>query len=449
LQRDLPELLIQCTHHLSNKRVTIGELLALQSIVPVLDASLYDSCLLIHIPIICNALGDPSVTIRHQVISCIVAMARVNLSLCCRIMNMVVVHIIDPLSSQSNGSGSNGIGNIDLDDIQRLGRVVALHALLTQLDPLSIVPYLAFFIIPLLGGMSDPSIAVRQTSSLSFAAAVRLLPLEPATIDPVEMSISLRERRSRERTFVTNLLDGTKLTDVTIATGIKAELRRYQHEGINWLWFLHQSNLHGILCDDMGLGKTLQTICLLANAVQQAKQNTTTKSSRSTSGSITSLPCLVVCPSTIVAHWTAEIAKFCESSTLSAIAYQGTPEERQRVRACMAVSSQPFLPSSSSSESTNISSSSLSSSSRGRRYDIFVTSFQILRSDVKYLKHFQWNYCVLDEGHIIKNDRSKISIAAKSLRCKHRFVCTVHLTIVNRFGVIPFCCCLFHMWQID
>jgi TATA-binding protein-associated factor len=45
---------------------------------------------------------------------------------------------------------------------------------------------------------------------------------------------------------------------------VKADLRSYQKEGVNWLAFLNRYGLHGILCDDMGLGKTLQSICLLA-----------------------------------------------------------------------------------------------------------------------------------------------------------------------------------------
>jgi len=30
---------------------------------------------------------------------------------------------------------------------------------------------------------------------------------------------------------------------------IKAELRKYQQEGVNWLAFLAKYQLHGILCD--------------------------------------------------------------------------------------------------------------------------------------------------------------------------------------------------------
>ncbi len=42
------------------------------------------------------------------------------------------------------------------------------------------------------------------------------------------------------------------------------ELRPYQQEGINWLAFLRDCGLHGVLADDMGLGKTLQATAILA-----------------------------------------------------------------------------------------------------------------------------------------------------------------------------------------
>jgi len=34
-----------------------------------------------------------------------------------------------------------------------------------------------------------------------------------------------------------------------IPVKIKAELRKYQQEGVNWLAFLAKYQLHGILCD--------------------------------------------------------------------------------------------------------------------------------------------------------------------------------------------------------
>jgi hypothetical protein len=41
---------------------------------------------------------------------------------------------------------------------------------------------------------------------------------------------------------------------------VQASLRPYQQQGLNWLQFLREHGLGGILADDMGLGKTLQTL---------------------------------------------------------------------------------------------------------------------------------------------------------------------------------------------
>ena len=45
------------------------------------------------------------------------------------------------------------------------------------------------------------------------------------------------------------LLDGSKVQQYNIPVKIKAELRKYQQEGVNWLAFLAKYQLHGILCD--------------------------------------------------------------------------------------------------------------------------------------------------------------------------------------------------------
>lgn len=45
------------------------------------------------------------------------------------------------------------------------------------------------------------------------------------------------------------LLDGSKVEQYKIPVTIKAELRKYQQDGVNWLAFLAKYQLHGILCD--------------------------------------------------------------------------------------------------------------------------------------------------------------------------------------------------------
>ncbi len=43
------------------------------------------------------------------------------------------------------------------------------------------------------------------------------------------------------------------------------------------------------------------------------------------------------------------------------------------------------------------------------RHDLVIMSYDILRNDVDALSAVPFNYCVLDEGHIIKNPRTKIT----------------------------------------
>ena len=48
---------------------------------------------------------------------------------------------------------------------------------------------------------------------------------------------------------MTQLLDGSKVETYEMPVTIKAELRKYQQDGVNWLAFLAKYQLHGILCD--------------------------------------------------------------------------------------------------------------------------------------------------------------------------------------------------------
>ncbi|MGB0495674.1 MAG: SNF2-related protein, partial [Kangiellaceae bacterium] len=73
----------------------------------------------------------------------------------------------------------------------------------------------------------------------------------------------------------------TGVQAVKIPRTLKAKLRSYQKEGVNWLQFLRLHRLGGILADDMGLGKTLQA---LAHILLEKKE-----------GRLTS-PCMVIAP---------------------------------------------------------------------------------------------------------------------------------------------------------
>jgi len=41
-------------------------------------------------------------------------------------------------------------------------------------------------------------------------------------------------------------------------------------------------------------------------------------------------------------------------------------------------------------------------------HNLIIASYEIVRNDIEFLKTVKWNYCVLDEGHVIKNAKSKV-----------------------------------------
>lgn len=173
---------------------------------------------------------------------------------------------------------------------------------------------------------------------------------------------------------------------------------RYQQEGINWLAFLKRFNLHGALCDDMGLGKTLQASAILASdTVERAD-----KFRSSGSPEFEPLPSLVVCPPTLVAHWAFEVEKFIPPGILRPFQYAGTPSERQRLL--------PHIKGQGQGES--------------RQYNLIVTSYEALRSDIGALSKIPWNYCVLDEGHLIKGAKTRLAAAVKQINARHRLILT-------------------------
>ncbi len=140
--------------------------------------------------------------------------------------------------------------------------------------------------------------------------------------------------------------------------GLVATLRTYQVQGVDWLSFLRDAELGGLLADDMGLGKTLQTICVLRGRA------------------------LVVCPKSVVYNWADEIARFRPG--LRTAIYHGQRRELD--------------PSA----------------------EVTLTTYALLRLDTQRLTQELWDVVVLDEAQAIKNLGSQTARAAFELRGKFR-----------------------------
>ena len=94
-----------------------------------------------------------------------------------------------------------------------------------------------------------------------------------------------------------------------VPTGLQAILRPYQVEGFQWLSFLYEQRLGGILADDMGLGKTVQALALLAHAIEEHRAASECAAERGESVEPFA-PFLVVAPTSVIANWAAEAERF-------------------------------------------------------------------------------------------------------------------------------------------
>ncbi|TLD16724.1 uncharacterized protein PgNI_01319 [Pyricularia grisea] len=342
----------------------------IRTMCPTLDVALRPFIMQM-VPLVIKALHSELSVFRYMAAKCMAT-----------ICSVVTVEGMTALVEKVLPSISNPV-----DLHFRQGAIEVIYHLIAVMGD-AILPYVIFLIVPVLGRMSDSDNDIRLIATTSFATLVKLVPLEAGIPDPPGLSEELLKGRDRERTFIAQLLDPKKVEPFNIPVAIKAELRSYQQEGVNWLHFLNKYHLHGILCDDMGLGKTLQTICIVASDHHQRAE----EFAKTGAPDVRRLPSLIVCPPTLSGHWQQEIKTYAPFLTVTA--YVGPPTERKVHRDSL------------------------------DKADIVITSYDVCRNDIDVIDKYNWNYVVLDEGHLIKNPKAKTSIAVKRLMSNHRLILT-------------------------
>ncbi|XP_010255080.1 PREDICTED: TATA-binding protein-associated factor BTAF1 isoform X2 [Nelumbo nucifera] len=344
-------------------QILINNIQVVRSIVSMLDDTLRLKLLTL-LPCIFECVRHYHVAVRLAASRCITSMAK---SMTIHVMGVVIAKVIPMLGDSTSVHARQGAGMLVTLLVQGLG--------------VDLVPYAPLLVVPLLRCMSDCDHAVRQSVTHSFAALVPLLPLARGLPPPAGLSDDL-SRSTEDAQFLEQLLDNSHIDDYKLSTELKVTLRRYQQEGINWLAFLKRFKLHGILCDDMGLGKTLQASAIVASDIVDRRSSIDGKD----------LWSLIVCPTTLVGHWVYEIDKYIDSSVVIPLQYVGSAQERISLR------------------------------SHFDKHNVIITSYDVVRKDIDYLGQIPWNYCILDEGHIIKNSKSKVTGAVKQLKAEHRLI---------------------------
>lgn len=349
----------------------VSSLQVLEVASPALHSDILPEVLNDCLPRLCLLLTHPYRAVRHMAARCLGTLA-------CLSSVPVMTHVVDKVLPL--------LGAVD-SDIRRQGAVEALASISEKLQ-FSIVPYIVLLVVPLLGRMSDQNQPVRLMATHCFATLIQLMPLDGGVPDPPNLTPELAKQKARERRFLEQLFNPKSIENYKVPVRIEAELRSYQQAGVNWLAFLNKYKLHGILCDDMGLGKTLQSICILAgDHYYRRKQYEKTKSP-----DCAPLPSIVICPPTITGHWVYEVEKFLSRDYLNPLQYIGPPAEREKLR------------------------------NRVKHHNLVVASYDIVRKDIDFFSAIKWNYCILDEGHIIKNGKTKSSKAIKLLVANHRLI---------------------------
>ena len=127
---------------------------------------------------------------------------------------------------------------------------------------------------------------------------------------------------------------------------------------------LYNNKLNGILADEMGLGKTIQTISLFSYLMETKKNYG---------------PYLVVVPLTTLSNWNMEFERW--ASSIKKVVYKGSPQMRKQ----------------------------LAYQLKNTKWNVCVTTYEFILKDRLVLNKFEWKYIVVDEGHRMKNSRSKFA----------------------------------------
>lgn len=191
----------------------------------------------------------------------------------------------------------------------------------------------------------------------------------------LEQAALQTQRNENWRELLGNIQSSKGIKKQTIPSMIKADLRLYQKEGVNWLCFLREYGFGGILADDMGLGKTLQTLAFLAVQKQKYKLKK---------------PNLVIAPTSVVTNWLSEAEKFAPKLKCLLLYGQNRYQEQ----------------------------------SKARSVDLIITTYGLLQRDLAFFSGIEYQTVILDEAQAIKNASSKTTISVQELNALQRITLT-------------------------
>uniref|UniRef100_A0A1D1YBA8 CHD3-type chromatin-remodeling factor PICKLE n=1 Tax=Anthurium amnicola TaxID=1678845 RepID=A0A1D1YBA8_9ARAE len=179
-------------------------------------------------------------------------------------------------------------------------------------------------------------------------------------------------------------------------------LHPYQLEGLNFLRYSWSKNTHVILADEMGLGKTIQSIAFLASLLEENPS-----------------PHLIVAPLSTLRNWEREFATWAPQ--MNVVMYFGSAQARAVIREY-----EFFFPKEKMKKKKMKAAKDVNVKKKQRRakFDVLLTSYEMINMDSASLKPVKWECVIVDEGHRLKNKDSKLFSTLKIFTSKHRVLLT-------------------------
>ncbi|CAL5435070.1 unnamed protein product [Camellia sinensis] len=194
--------------------------------------------------------------------------------------------------------------------------------------------------------------------------------------------------------------------DATEPKNKQKEFQQYEHSpeflsgGLNFLRFSWSKQTHVILADEMGLGKTIQSIAFLASLAEDNLRR----------------PHLVVAPLSTLRNWEREFATWAPQMN---VMYVGSSQARATIR------EYEFYFKKNKKSKRKKSGQIVGESKQDRiKFDVLLTSYEMINLDTTSLKPIKWECMIVDEGHRLKNKDSKLFSSMKQYSTKHRVLLT-------------------------
>jgi DNA excision repair protein ERCC-6 len=170
-----------------------------------------------------------------------------------------------------------------------------------------------------------------------------------------------------------------------------------------WLWGLHKQEVGGIIGDEMGLGKTVQMAHFLGSLCFSGKLNLA----------------LLIVPSTLLAQWVQELKKWYPPFRIFLLHTSGGAMRAGWTREKILQRASMFSRGSRSGRSKACGGKLTAGTGA-----IVVTSYGGLTTHEQMVLRIPWDYCILDEGHKIRNPDAEVTLIAKRIPTVHRIILT-------------------------